>query len=53
MEYGLTTNTKPEIAEYKLVVRLFGGDLIRREWLKNGRFYNERYYRNIISKLDL
>ena len=44
---------KPEIAEYKLVVRLFGGDLIRREWLKNGRIYNERYYRNIISKLDL
>jgi len=45
------------IATYRLIVEVFknyNGELIvSREWLKNGRIYNERYYRNIISRLGL
>ena len=45
------------IATYRLIVEVFknyNGELIvSREWWKNGRIYNERYYRNIISRLGL
>lgn len=51
------TKKKPEIVEYKLIVkRMFasiGEELIVYEWLNNGRFYNERYYKKIIRRLDL
>jgi hypothetical protein len=42
------------IATYRLIVEVFknyNGELIvSREWWKNGEFWNDKYYRNLIDR---